>query len=123
MTRRLVSSTAAALAVAATIGTVARAEGLHVLAAGSLREVVGKIGERYQQATGTEVAARFGPSGILRERIEEGEKADLFASADMGHPLKLLAEGRATRVDMFTRNALCAFALPTVNLTSANFLE
>ena len=101
----------------------ARAESLRVLAAGSLREVVGAIGERYKAATGVEVTADFGPSGALRERIESGEKADLFASADMGHPLKLLTDGRALRVAMFTRNALCAFATPQAGLTSANFLD
>jgi ABC-type molybdate transport system substrate-binding protein len=101
----------------------ARAESLHVLAAGSLREVIGEIGGRYHKATGVEVTADFGPSGVVRERIEKGERADLFASADMGHPLKLLADGRATRVDMFTRNALCAFAVPKVGLTPANFLD
>ncbi len=104
------------------IGT-AHADELRVLAAGSLREVVGEIGDRYKQATGIAVTADFGPSGVLRERIEKGEKADLLASADMGHPLKLLADGRATRVDMFTRNALCAFAAPKVGLTSANFID
>src|SRR5277367_3751462 len=102
---------------------MARAEGLHVLAAGSLRVVIGEIGSRYHKTTGVEVTADFGPSGILRERIEKGERADLFASADMAHPLKLAADGRATRVDMFTRNALCAFAVPKVGLTPANFLD
>ena len=106
----------------ASIG-VARAEGLRVLAAGSLREVVGEIGARYKKAVGVDVTADFGPSGVLRERIENGERADLFASADMGHPLELLAEGRAVRVDMFTRNALCGFAVRRVGLTTANFLD
>ena len=41
----------------------------------------------------------------------------------MGHPLKLAADGLAMRVDMFTRNALCAFATPKVELTSGNFLD
>jgi ABC-type molybdate transport system substrate-binding protein len=89
----------------------------------SLREVIGEIGHRYQIQTGIEVRADFGPSGVLRERIENGEKADLFASADMGHPLKLAAAGLAIRVDMFTRNALCAFARPKVGVTPANFLD
>jgi molybdate transport system substrate-binding protein len=102
----------------------ARAESLRVLAAGSLREMVGELGERYKVRAGVEIAADFGPSGVLRERIESGEKkADLFASADMGHPLKLLADGRASRVAMFTRNALCAFAVPKVGLTPENFLD
>jgi molybdenum ABC transporter molybdate-binding protein len=99
------------------------AEGLRLLAAGSLREVMGEIGDRYKAGTGTDMVADFGPSGVLRERIENGEKVDLFASADMGHPLKLLADGRASRVVMFTRNALCAFAMPKAGLTSANFLD
>jgi len=111
-----------ALCVVSMVGA-APAEGLRVLAAGSLREVVGEIGDRYKKATGTEISADFGPSGVLRERIEKGEKADLFASADMGHPLKLLTDGRATRVDMFTRNALCAFAVPKIGLTTVNFLD
>jgi molybdate transport system substrate-binding protein len=115
------------LFLATLVGTAmigaSHADGLHVLAAGSLREVIGEIGARYHKATGVEVTADFGPSGVVRERIEKGERADLFASADMGHPLKLLADGRAIRVDMFTRNALCAFALPKVGLTAANFLD
>ena len=112
----------AAICAATMIGA-ARADELHVLAAGSLREVIGEIGVHYKQATGTAVTADFGPSGVLRERIEKGEKADFLASADMGHPLKLLADGRATRVAMFTRNALCAFATPKTGLTSANFVD
>jgi len=113
------------LAVLGLIATItdAQADELRVVAAGSLRDVIGAIGDRYRETTGVEVKADFGPSGILRERIEKGEQVDLFASADMGHPLKLLAEGRATRVDMFTRNALCAFALPKVGLTPANFVD
>jgi molybdate transport system substrate-binding protein len=62
------------------------AQELHVLGAGSLREVTAEIGKRYLEATGTTVVANFGPSGLLRERIEKGKHADLFASADMGHP-------------------------------------
>jgi molybdenum ABC transporter molybdate-binding protein len=99
------------------------AEELRVLAAGSLREVMGEIGEHYKMATGTTVTAEFGPSGLLRERIEKGEHADLFASADVGHPLKLLKDGRATRVAMFTRNTLCGVAVPQVGLTTENFLD
>jgi len=112
----------AAIGLVAMIGT-ARADELRILGAGSLREVIGEIRDRYEKATGIKVAADFGPSGVLRGRIEKGEKADLFASADMGHPRKLLEDGRAVRVTMFTRNALCAFATPQVGLTQANFAD
>ena len=120
---RLWPALMAVCCAAATIGTAARADELRVLAAGSLREVIGELGQHYKQATGTVVTADYGPSGVLRERIEKGEKADLLASADMGHPLKLLADGRATRVAMFTRNALCAFATPNAGLSSGNFID
>jgi ABC-type molybdate transport system substrate-binding protein len=112
----------ASLCIVLMIGK-ATSDELRVLAAGSLREVLGEIGKHYEQATGTPVVADFGPSGLLRERIEKGEHADLFASADMGHPLKLLRDGRATRVAMFTRNTLCAVAVPQIQLTTANFLD
>jgi molybdenum ABC transporter molybdate-binding protein len=101
----------------------ARAEELRVLAAGSLREAIGAIAGQYGKATGVTVTTGFGPSGLLRERIEKGERADLFASADIGNPLTLLEEGRAVRVVMFTRNALCGFAAPKVGLGPANFLD
>jgi hypothetical protein len=32
------------------------------------------------------VASVFGPSGLLRERIEKGESTAVFASADVNHP-------------------------------------
>jgi len=84
---------------------------------------MGEIGKRYEQVTGVRVVADFGPSGLLRERIEKGEYADLFASADMGHPLKLWRDGRTTRVAMFARNTLCGIAVPHIQLTAANFLD
>ena len=80
----------------------ARADEIHVLAAGSLREVIGELGERYNKATGTIIIAGFGPSGALRERIEKGERADLFASADMGHPLSLSLNTRASSAHRFS---------------------
>ena len=91
--------------------------------AGSLREVMTQIAADYQARHGAMVRTEFGPSGLMRERIERGERVDLFASADMGHPLKLREQGRATTVAMFTRNMLCAMAMPHAGLTTANFLD
>jgi ABC-type molybdate transport system substrate-binding protein len=82
-----------------------------------------QIAADYQTAHGVTVRTEFGPSGLMRERIEKGERVDLFASADMGHPLKLRQQGRATTVAMFTRNVLCAVATPQVGLSTANFLD
>jgi molybdate transport system substrate-binding protein len=63
--------------------TTAAAQELRVLGAGSLKEVIAAIGKRYAETTGATIIADFGPSGTLRERIERGEHADLFASTDM----------------------------------------
>jgi molybdenum ABC transporter molybdate-binding protein len=99
----------------------ARAEDLVVYGAGSLREVMTDITADFTKKTGLSVRIAFGPSGLMRERIESGDKVDLFASADMGHPAKLQKDGRAAGVIMFTRNRLCAFAKPEAGLTAANF--
>jgi len=112
-----------ALLLPCTAAVPAGAETVRILAAGSLREVVAEIAAQYGKASGAEVTAAFGPSGLLRERIEQGEPVDLFASADMGHLLKLLKDGRATRVAMFTRNSLCGVAAAKVGLTTAGFLD
>jgi molybdate transport system substrate-binding protein len=82
-----------------------------------------QIAADYQTTRGVHVRTDFGPSGLMRERIERGEKVDVFASADVGHPQKLQQEGRATVVAMFTRNTLCAVALSRAGLTSANLLD
>jgi ABC-type molybdate transport system substrate-binding protein len=89
--RTLVAATLCAFAM---IGSP-RAEQLHVLAAGTLREALAEIDPQYRTATVVDVTADFGPSGILRQWIEEDEHADLFASAGVGHPLALLEHGFA----------------------------
>lgn len=106
-------------------GRHAAAQGapLVVFAAGSLREAVGEIGEAYTRAQGRAVTAAFGYSGLMRERIERGERADILASADMGHPLRLMEAGKASQVVMFARNALCVVAPPGSGLTGANLVE
>jgi ABC-type molybdate transport system substrate-binding protein len=60
---------------------------------------------------------------LLRERVEKGEAAHVFASADAGHPTKLAAAGRAgTPVVIFARNQLCALAREGLPVTSENLL-
>jgi molybdate transport system substrate-binding protein len=112
-----------ALLLCSVLSGGATGEELVVFGAGSLREVMTQMATDYQTVHGVTVRTEFGPSGLMRERIEKGERVDLFASADMGHPLRLREQGRATTVAMFTRNVLCAVATPQVGLTTANFLD
>ncbi len=82
-----------------------------------------EISTAYQAATGVTVVIEFGASGLLRERIEKGAPAEVFTSADMGHPRRLQQEGRSGPVVLFTRNRLCALASPKVEVTSASLLD
>ncbi len=85
----------------------ASAADLVVYGAGSLRESIGEIAQEWAQRHGHRVRTEFGPSGRMRERIERGEPVDVFTSADIGHPARLVADGRARVMAMFARNSLC----------------
>ena len=87
-TMRLSPLLAALLALST---TPAMADDLTLFAAGSLKAALTDVVAGYGEATGTAVATRFGPSGLMRERIEGGETAHVFASANMRHPMTLEA--------------------------------
>ena len=99
------------------------AETVTLYAAGSLKEALGKIAASYEQTSQTTVTTKFGPSGLLRKAIEDGEKPDIFASADMGHPEKLASAGWGRPVVLFTRNRLCGLAQPELEATQDNLLS
>src|SRR5262245_41335094 len=82
-----------------------------------------QIARDFQARTGVAVRAEFGASGVRRERIEQGERVDVFAAADMSHPSRLERQGQATAVAMFARNAVCAFSTGRVGLTTAGLLD
>ncbi len=96
---------------------------IELRAAGSLKAAMTEIIRQYQAETQQAVVAQYSSSGILRERIEAGEKVDIFASANMQHPQALVDEQRGTEVVMFARNQLCALAQPNLPLTTGNFLD
>jgi molybdate transport system substrate-binding protein len=100
----------------------ASAAELHLLAAGSLRDAMTKIAAEFEQKIGISVVTEFGHSGLMREKVENGDPADVFASADMGHPRKLLSEGRASLVAEFVRNSLCVVGSPKAKLNDENVL-
>ncbi|PWC57040.1 molybdate ABC transporter substrate-binding protein [Azospirillum sp. TSH7] len=101
----------------------ASAEPVRVYAAGSLRAVMGKIAKAYEAAQGIPVAGTFGASGLLKERLEKGEAADVFASANMEHPRALHAAGLAEPVRAFARNTLCALTKPGLTITPDTLLD
>jgi len=103
--------------------TPALADTLRVAGAGSLTDAFTDLLRRFPAGADTIAAPEFGPSGLMREKIETGLNVDLFASADMGQARRL-ALGRPERaVIHFTRNRLCAVARTAVGLTPDNLLD
>jgi ABC-type molybdate transport system substrate-binding protein len=105
-----------ALAFAAMLGLsgapAAAQEPVRLYAAGSLRAALTDIAAAFTAETGIAVAGTYGASGLLRERIEKGEPAEIFASANMEHPQMLSRSGRLGPVSLFTRNEMCALVNP-----------
>jgi len=96
---------------------------LRVYAAGSLTGAFNALLDAFGPRPGSAARPTYGPSGLLRERLERGESADVFASADMGQPRRLADAGRGTPVVLFARNRMCALARGALGLTQANLLD
>jgi ABC-type molybdate transport system substrate-binding protein len=97
---------------------------LNVYAAGSLRVPLLEIGRAFE-ARHPEVTVRdtFGASGLLKDRLMGGERADVFASANLEHPEALAAAGRAGPVQRFARNGMCALVRPGLDVTTETLVD
>ncbi len=98
-------------------------EPVSLYAAGSLKAALGDVARRYAERYETEVATTFGPSGLLRGRIEQGEAAQVFASANMKHPETLASARDIGPVVRFARNRLCALASPSLAIDTDGMLD
>ena len=96
---------------------------VQVYAAGSLRDALTEIARDHEARTGQKVVLTFAASGLLRERIEQGAPAQVFASADTKHPQRLANQGQWQAPVVFTRNTLCALAQGAVAVTSDTLLS
>lgn len=80
---------------------------LSLFAAGSLRATLPAFIEHYQKKTGKKWVLTFGPAGLLRQRIEQGEPCHLFLSADENNAHQLISKGIALQYAPFIGNQLC----------------
>ncbi|MCI5110005.1 MAG: molybdate ABC transporter substrate-binding protein [Marivita sp.] len=103
--------------------TPAMADEVSLFAAGSLKAALSDVSEDFTRTYGIPVSSTFGPSGLMRERIEAGETAHVFASANMRHPRTLEAAGNGGPVALFARNRLCALARPKVAVSTDTLLD
>ncbi len=104
----------------------AHAQTVKLYAAGSLKAALTEVAKGFETANpdGPKIEPTFGASGLLREKIEAGEAAHVYASADTGHPKKLADQGRvAGPVQIFARNQLCAIARQGLNATAQTLLD
>jgi molybdate transport system substrate-binding protein len=79
---------------------------LMVFAASSLTEAFTELEQRFEQVEPVEVQLAFSGSQVLRLQIEQGARADLFASADEAHLAALSAQGLAGPAVGFASNQL-----------------
>jgi ABC-type molybdate transport system substrate-binding protein len=99
------------------------AETITVYAAGSLKSALNDLAESYESATSNTVSARYGASGLLKDEISKGAKADVFASANMEHPQALHSQNKSGPVVRFARNTLCALVKSGLKVDSSNLVE
>jgi ABC-type molybdate transport system substrate-binding protein len=120
---RLLSRVALLGALAVVPVSAARAEPVRVYAAGSLvaalKDVIAAAGLPAEAVA----APTFGPAGLLRQRLEGGETADLYLSADLAGPRRLVEAGKAKAVVPFARNKLCVLARADLGLSPDNILD
>jgi molybdate transport system substrate-binding protein len=120
---RLVTFILAVLSlVGLSLGASASAEPISVYAAGSLRAPLTELATGFTKKTGLEVRYTFGASGLLKERIEKNEPADIFASANTEHPAALASANLVDKVRVFARNEMCALVSPKLDGTTSETL-
>lgn len=66
---------------------------LRIAAAADLEPVLPPILAQFQQATGIHAEATYQASAVLTTQIENGAPFDLFLSADLGYPKRLIDDG------------------------------
>lgn len=124
MKNLMISGLGAAAMLAATLpapGMSAEMVKLH--AAGSLRGALTAVSAAFKRDTGIAVEMKFGASGLLKDAIAGGEKAEVFASADMGNARALHKQGRSGPVVLFARNQMCALVKPGLTVDTQSVLD
>jgi molybdate transport system substrate-binding protein len=96
---------------------------LRVMAAGSLKDAFTAIFADYSKQYGNGFVPVWGPSGVLRERLQGGEAFDVFASAALPHAQTLTDAGISGPSVLFAKNALCIVTEAVRPLDAGNLVE
>jgi len=74
---------------------------LLVAAAADLNPALHDIAQQFEKKTGVQVRLSFGASGALTQQIENGAPFDLFFSADIDYPKRLITDGQADAASLY----------------------
>jgi molybdate transport system substrate-binding protein len=96
----------------------AHADTIHLYSAGSLKAALTDVIKAFTAASGNTVEPKYGASGLLKDEIAGGAKADVFTSANMQHPQALHDAGKSGPVQLFAR----ALVRPGLAVNSVNLL-
>jgi molybdate transport system substrate-binding protein len=107
----------------ALIASSASTAEIRVMAAGSLKDAFTAVFADYAKRYGGNFSPVWGPSGVLRERLQNGEAFDVFASAALPHAQALTDAGISGPSVMFARNALCIVTDASRQLDAGNLVE
>lgn len=96
---------------------------LSIYAAGSLRYAFTDLLQAFTRQFNIQTEVTFAPAGLLAQRIEQGGKVDLFASANREHPQRLFEQGLSRYTKHFTNNSLCIVMKNSPELTEQPWLS
>jgi len=85
----------AAITVAACLASATAQNSIRIAAAADLEPVLPPILEQFQTETGIHAEATYQASSALTTQIQNGAPFDVFLSADLGYPQKLIGAGLA----------------------------
>src|SRR5712671_916607 len=88
-----------------------------------LRGALTEVSQAFEKSSPFKVRAKFGASGLLKDEIAGGARAEVFASANMEHPQALAAAKKSCPIVLFARNRLCALVRPGLAVEPATLLD
>lgn len=104
----------------------ARAQSLRIAAASDLQFALGDLATQYEKQSGAKLAITYGSSGNFFAQIQNGAPFDLFFSADIAYPRKLVEAGYAdgNSLVIYARGHIVIWLPPDspLNLTATGFL-
>jgi len=93
---------------------------LRIAAAADLEPVLPPILQQFEQATGIQAEATFQASAVLTTQIQNGAPFDLFLSADLGYPKRLIDAGLADAAGSADSSTPIVYARGTLVLWTRN---